>query len=180
VSGYDPRSAGAADARFRACEICKKLFRRDRPNREARGLGRFCSIACSARGHESSSLYRGHGGRHGRVHTRIAALAYGEPLRSAWQVHHVNEIKFDNTPSNLVICTSRRAHSLLHACPSLLNLAQWLGPVDSSVRFFDPATPSGFRYCAQCGQIRSIQQFDRSAKYLDGLRGECRVCRYGR
>lgn len=48
-------------------------------------------------------------------HVRVAEKALGKPLPSGAVVHHVNEIKTDNTPSNLVICPSKAYHNLIHA-----------------------------------------------------------------
>lgn len=52
----------------------------------------------------------------GRVpaHVLVAATALGKPLPRGAVVHHVNEVKTDNRPSNLVICQSQAYHMLLH------------------------------------------------------------------
>ena len=47
-------------------------------------------------------------------HVEIAERALGHALPPGAEVHHVNEIKSDNCPSNLVICPDRTYHKLLH------------------------------------------------------------------
>lgn len=49
------------------------------------------------------------------AHVLIAEKALGKPLPIGAVVHHINEDKSDNTPSNLVICPSMKYHALLHA-----------------------------------------------------------------
>lgn len=49
-----------------------------------------------------------------REHILVAERALGKPLPPTADVHHVNEIKTDNRPGNLVICESRGYHRLLH------------------------------------------------------------------
>lgn len=48
-------------------------------------------------------------------HVRAAEKALGKPLPAGAVVHHVNEIKSDNRPSNLVICPDKAYHNLIHA-----------------------------------------------------------------
>lgn len=47
-------------------------------------------------------------------HVRIAEAALGKSLPKSACVHHVNEDRTDNRPSNLVICPSDAYHKLLH------------------------------------------------------------------
>ena len=52
-------------------------------------------------------------GKNTREHIIIAERALGRPLPRNVDVHHVDENRLNNAPSNLVIC-SRKYHKLLH------------------------------------------------------------------
>lgn len=71
--------------------------------------------------------YKGSNGR--RFHVEVAEKALGRPLPKGAIVHHANEDKHDNRPSNLVICPSRAYHNLLHRRMRALDAcghADWL------------------------------------------------------
>jgi len=49
-----------------------------------------------------------------REHTHVAERALGKRLPKRAVVHHINEIRHDNRPENLVICQDSAYHLLLH------------------------------------------------------------------
>lgn len=60
----------------------------------------------------SGDWYKTTNGR--RDHVAIAESALGKPLPEKAEVHHVDENKMNNDPSNLVICPDHGYHRLLH------------------------------------------------------------------
>lgn len=62
-------------------------------------------------------------------HVLAAEKILGKKLPSTAIVHHVNENKLDNSPTNLVICPDRNYHNLIHARMRALDKcgnANWL------------------------------------------------------
>jgi hypothetical protein len=53
-------------------------------------------------------------GRRTYEHIAVAERALGKRLPEQAVVHHVNEIKKDNRPGNLVVCPDEAYHRLLH------------------------------------------------------------------
>jgi hypothetical protein len=58
-----------------------------------------------------------HADNHGYVyeHVLVASNVLGKPLPPGTDIHHVNEVKHDNRPDNLVICEDTAYHQLLHS-----------------------------------------------------------------
>ena len=55
------------------------------------------------------------------AHVELAERALGKPLPQGAEVHHVNGIKSDNRPENLVICPDHAYHALLHTRQRAMN-----------------------------------------------------------
>lgn len=47
-------------------------------------------------------------------HIRVAERAVGHKLAAGVEVHHVNGVRSDNRPCNLVVCPDAMYHRLLH------------------------------------------------------------------
>lgn len=47
-------------------------------------------------------------------HVLVASRAMGKPLPKGAVVHHVNGLRWDNRPENLVVCQDESYHKLLH------------------------------------------------------------------
>lgn len=84
----------------------------------------------------SGYLVRTEGNRRRREHIIIAERALGKPLPDGAVVHHVNQIRTDNRPGNLVICPDAAYHSLIHM----------------RMKARDARKPLHFRKCQLCQQ----------------------------
>lgn len=76
----------------------------------------------------------------GRVrleHIVIVERAIGRPLRDREEIHHVNGVRADNHPGNLVLCPDHRYHEMLHA----------------RQRALDACGNANYLQCKFCGQF---------------------------
>ena len=108
----------------RECLFCHKIFR------PARSTSTYCSVPCArtkngghnkkseswwvnSKGYVEGRLWQD--GKQIRVkqHRHIASAALGRPLLPTEDVHHENEQKIDNDPTNFVIL-NHGAHTSLH------------------------------------------------------------------
>ncbi len=94
-------------------------------------------------------------------HILVAEKAIGRYLEAAHPVHHVNEIKSDNSNSNLVICEDNAYHMLLHQRQRVLDRG---------------GNPDTDKRCFKCDAVKSKSEFVRSSNSRDGLHGYCRPC----
>lgn len=69
-------------------------------------------------------------------HVRVVEKSMGKALPDGVEIHHVNEIKSDNRPENLVVCPDRVYHQLLHA----------------RQRALDACGNANWRKCSCCGE----------------------------
>lgn len=96
-------------------------------------------------------------------HILVAERALGKFLVQPAVVHHVNEQRRENHPTNLVICEDVTYHQLLHA----------------RMRMIADRKASG-KVCRLCGVRRPFDQFVRRAKNVDGLYSWCKDCKHAR
>lgn len=95
-------------------------------------------------------------------HVLIAEQALGRFLPAGVEVHHVDEVKSNNAPSNLVICQDREYHDLLH--------------VRARVRKAG-GDPNTQRLCYECRQPKALSEFNKSRSNKNGgVCGRCREC----
>lgn len=93
------------------------------------------------------------------VHQALAEKALGKPLPKGAEVHHIDENKLNNDPSNLVICPSKAYHLLLHARQRVLNAG---------------GNPNTDKICYDCKQLKLLDAFNLDRK--SGRQGACRAC----
>ncbi len=151
------------------CQHCGIAFRP--VHRESK----YCSMAC--RNLESNGVgnHNWHGGvtmQHGyvfrtmgkgvrkREHILIVERALGYPLPDKACVHHWDEDRSNNTPSNLVVCQDHAYHMLLHARANRLR----------DTGSFD------LKRCCVCKEVKPLGAFGNRQSNWDGRYNSCRVC----
>lgn len=93
---------------FKALDLCAMHYKRLKRH----GDPSIVKIANDGSGClESSGYIKMYGTRE---HILVAEKALGHKLPKGAVVHHVNEIRSDNHPANLVICPNENYHRLLH------------------------------------------------------------------
>lgn len=129
-------------------------------------------------------------------HRDVAEAALGKSLPKGACVHHVNEIKNDNTNSNLVICQDNAYHRLLHRRTNAYNAtgnadAQKCNLCKEYILSDGPLIGSwdrGRAYHKSCGSLYkrksiSLRVMEDKCVYCGKPRGEngtsrmCRPCR---
>lgn len=91
---------------------------------------------------------------HVAIHVLVVERALGKPLPIGAEVHHVDEDKANNAPSNLVVCQDRAYHKLLHARARVVRAGG------------DPNTQ---RLCSKCRHALPLAAFNRN-------QNACREC----
>lgn len=154
------------DQQVRKCAFCSASFV---PKKKGCKL---CSLACSGRAcgarnrgvsrPERRALnpiaYEYHQGK--AEHVRVAESALGKLLPKGAEVHHIDEDKRNNSPSNLVICQSHKYHQLLHARQRIVKAG---------------GNPNRHKLCTDCG-LRNKSDFHRDSRAYGGLRPTCKSC----
>jgi hypothetical protein len=100
------------ESTVKAKGLCRKHYLRQWRN----GSPLILKRGLSGTGWSASGGYRGTtvGGVKKLDHVRIAESVLGKPLPPGAVVHHVNGIRHDNRPENLVICPDQGYHLMLH------------------------------------------------------------------
>ena len=96
-----------------------------------------------------------------RPYTHIAERILGRPLPIDAIVHHVDEDRTNNSPSNLVILENRAEHAALH---------QRLRVLQAGGR------PYLDQICCTCSHIKPKEEFVPSRTSYTGRRSECKRC----
>ncbi len=96
-------------------------------------------------------------------HLVVAEKALGFPLVEPHEVHHFDEVRSNNSNSNLVICEDRTYHFLLHARQRIVLAG---------------GDPDRHKICKTCKSMKPIGEFNRSKSRGDGRDNKCRSCEH--
>lgn len=92
----------------------------------------------------------------------IAEKALGKPLPAFAVVHHVNEVKHEDTNTNLVICENENYHRLLHLRMRILAVG---------------GNPDTQKICSTCHSLKDRNYFYvNNSNAVDGLQNNCILC----
>jgi len=92
----------------------------------------------------------------------VAEKALGRYLDRKNRVHHVNEIKSDDSNSNLVICEDENYHRLIHARTRVAKAG---------------GDPDKEKICSKCKKVLSFYHFySRFIKQKHYYSDECKLC----
>lgn len=94
-------------------------------------------------------------------HILVAEKALGSFLPPGAVIHHVNEIKDDNRPENLVICEGRRYHKWIHIRMKIIDRG---------------GNPDTEKICSRCQTVKPFAAFNNSRTNYDGLTHNCKDC----
>lgn len=96
------------------------------------------------------------------AHLLVAERALGRPVPLTAEVHHVDDDKTNNAPSNLVICEDRKYHQLLHVRTRVVKRG---------------GNPNTHRLCTDCRLLKPFAAFNRAKRdKAVGLQSKCRQC----
>jgi hypothetical protein len=93
-------------------------------------------------------------------HVAVAERTLGKPLPHKAVVHHIDNNKLNNDPSNLVVCLNQAYHLLLHARQRVMDAG---------------GDPNIQKVCKVCRQVLAKDLFSFETSW-DGRAAACRLC----